>query len=217
MRTILVTACLWGTTSLGFAQLDSDTLTVTSSRTVTSVSDEVNVTVYVDANPNSTLDGILATLQPTGLAAANLVNVYPFGPYTEWTFRLIGPYSKLKDMLAPVLRFPTNSDLQVRYSVFPASVRPQSADACAWSALVSDAQAEAQRLAVAAGVRVGPILALSDTANVGGTPRVASYASFLLGTVTIYDPWTTPLTAAAYASPSVASNCTLTVQFKLLR
>ena len=218
MRTILMSACLFVAASHGFAQLDSDTVTVTAIRTPSGVVDEVYATVYVTTELNSTLDRVLAALQTTGITAANLATVYSFGPQTDWTFTLSGPYSKLKDTLAAVSRVPSTSNISVSYSVQAGS---PAASTCAWPALLSDAQAEAQRLAAAAGVNVGPILALSDER--AGIPQTVVSASglrfgdFTQTVIGVIGAFPLPRLPAFMPPIISAPNCALTVQFKLLR
>jgi len=92
---------------------------------------------------------------------------------------------------------------------------------CVWPALLSDAQAEAQRLAAAAGVTVGPIVALSDE-RAGITRTVVSASGLRFGDFGgviggVIGQFPLPR-LPAYIPPIIpAPNCALTVQFKFLR
>src|SRR6266496_5483547 len=96
--------------SVAFAQLDTDTFTITSLRTLNVVVDQVQVTVYVNSGIAATLDDVVSALQGTGITAANLSGAYTFPSIlqqprpTQWTFTLTGSISKLKDTLAALAR-----------------------------------------------------------------------------------------------------------------
>src|SRR6266536_1219540 len=151
--------------SVAFGQLDSDMITITSSRTQSIVVDQVQVTVNVNTGRDATLDDVVSALQGTEITAANLSGAYTFSSNfqqprpTQWTFTLTASISKLKDTLAALARAQNRSDIDLGY--YLNAVTTQSGP-CPWPSLVGDAQAQAQKLAAVAGVRVGPIVALSE-------------------------------------------------------
>lgn len=75
----------------------------------------------------------------------------------------------------------------------------QQAQTCSITGLIADATSQAQKLASAAGMNLGPILAMSSTAS---SAVNQTYSIFLVG---------------SYASGTTPQNCTLTVKFGLTR
>jgi len=205
-----------------FAQLDDNTVTVTASRQLPNLQpDQAVIGVDVAADPGAVLDDVLAALNGSGITAANLSSVepYPGGPSTVWSFTLTVSLAKMSATLATLQRVINASPLPAAYSVLFTEVSPelQATQQCPYPALVSDAQAQAQKLASAVGLSVGPILTLSDsgqTAVAGtifgstifvsgnGIPVSSSQLSFLLPSTGQSLPPTVP--------------CTMTVQLQLL-
>jgi hypothetical protein len=72
---ILVLATIFA--SCVFAQLDSNTITISASRAIYVQPDEIAIGVYVDTGPDVTLDQVLAVLQPAGITSGNFSSVYP--------------------------------------------------------------------------------------------------------------------------------------------
>jgi Protein of unknown function (DUF541) len=190
-----------------WAQLDDNTLTVTASRQLAATlqPDQAVFVVYVNAPTNASLDDVLAALPGAGISAANLANAFTNletdNPSTWWAFVLTVPIDKLGSTIATLQSDVSTSTLQVRYSVSTqVSAALQATQQCPYTALVSDATAEAQKLAVAAGAAVGPILSVSDGSTIG-VPRLIAA---LLTTSTV-NPYIPP-----------APDCTMTVQFSLV-
>ena len=210
-----------------FGQLDDGTITITASRPVNAVPSDVRITVYVDMPPDTNIEQVAATVQPAGITAADLASVYNYAGYTEWIFNRtvsiaqMAGESKILDGIARDLAAKNVPNVALR-SYISSSSSPDPA-ACPLPALVSDARSQAQRMADVAGLRVGPILALSDRGTqsasviaildpLTGVPSSAVRsgdfsstagllsASFLLGQV--------PTATAPY--------CAISVQFQLL-
>src|SRR5258707_591751 len=84
---------------LAFAQLESNTLTITASRNVNVVADQVLFNVSLATNVSATLDDVIGQLAGTGITAADFSYVLSiFDPASSviWSFNLVTPFSKMK-------------------------------------------------------------------------------------------------------------------------
>jgi hypothetical protein len=227
--------------SAALAQLDDNTVTVTARRASMQPSDQVLIYVYVDSPPDSILDDVLAILQGSGVSASSFQNVSTSyqtvgspgeRPPLTWSFQESVAYPKLNTELSALVRIQKNSSSQktgfdVSFSLQSAQVsadlkNPQS---CPMPTLVSDAQAQAERVAAAVGMRVGAIVAISDE---GARATVASRLVFdpLTSVINpffgVVDPSfgligiPAPSFSLLTVQPTTAPSCSLTVQFKLL-
>jgi hypothetical protein len=216
MRIIRLFALLVAVQALALAQLDPDTLTINVTRNVLLQPDQVGINVFVNAPANSSLDDVLAALPGTGLTAANLISASASGlngqATTEWSFSLAVPLAKLKDALAALQNAKDNSTVDVTFfTTFELQTSPEllASQTCPYASLVSYAKTQAQKVAVAAGVNVGPIVGVSDSPG-GSVPTAIAYAvlaspfgvlsDFLLGS----------------PSPGRTASCSMSVQFKLV-
>ena len=210
-----------------FAQLDDGTLTIAVSRTINLQPDQAVLSLYLSTDITVTLDDAVNMLQSLGITAANLQSVNTALPYvggplpTQWYFSLPVALSSVGDTLGKVLALRQTiakngpgAGLNFGLQGTQVSAALQAANPCPMTALVGDAQAQAQKFAAAAGIKVGPIVALSDGSTSGavGIPTFAFRAgdfvgsnlgSFLLGV------------PVAYQSQAPAPACTMTVQFKI--
>lgn len=182
---ILAAPILWCMTAPG-QQLDSNSITVSANRNLGNVQpDQVLFGVYVNAAPTVGFADVLAAVQSLGVAAANFssVNTNQFSiitgvppnqpnvtPTVEWGFNLPVPLSKLKDTVTALTNAQksigqNNSGLTLSFRVQTTQVSPQlqQAQTCSIPDLFTDARAQAQKLADAAGLNLGPILAVSGT------------------------------------------------------
>jgi hypothetical protein len=221
-KSFLILACL-ACPFLISAQTDSNSITVTASRNPNLQADQIVFGVSVISGLNATFDDVLGALQGSGIALANFTGVttgpyYGIGvpqpasdpnpvtpaapaPTLQWSFILPVPLSKIKDTIGTLTTVQQNvakknNWLTVTFQVQGTQVSAQSqqSQACALSDLIADARAQAQKLADAAGMGVGVILAMSG-ATYGVTP------------ISVYSSWFSP------SGP----NCTLTVKFALQR
>jgi uncharacterized protein YggE len=196
-----------------FGQLESHTLTIAATRSINVQADQVVFGLSVNAAATTNLDQIVAALATLGITSANLTDVGtnfdPPGVLSNFTLAVsfssltatIGALTKLEETIAQ-----NNSGLALTFSVNGTQVSQQlqQSQTCSNSDLIADATAQAQKLAAAAGVTLGPILKLSNvplvpSALVGTiAERLGSFSDFLLG----YVP--SPVT------------CSLSVQFQLL-
>jgi len=163
--------------SVAFAQVDSNSITVTASRGNSSgPPDQAVFGVVVTSGVDTSLDDVIALLQGSGITAANLqaLSEYPTatgssGQTAEtlnWRFSFTAPLAKNKDTIAMLTNLQAtiakkNNGVTMSFSIqgTQASVQPQT---CSQSDLLTDARTQAQKLADGAGVSVGNILAMSS-------------------------------------------------------
>ncbi len=219
-----------------FGQPDPNAITITALRNLTATPDQVSFALTVVSSANSGLNEITASLQNAGIAGAIFTGVYTSQGYTpavgsqppavlQWLFQMTAPLARIKDTFglltaAQQAIAANNSGLSLTFSTQGLQTSPdaQKSVACPQTDLVSDARAQAQKVAAAAGVSVGPVLSMSGGNPVGvpiptnvisasraGDFTGASSGSFLLGVIS-----SAPLTSFGYT-------CSLAVQFQLLR
>lgn len=170
---------------------------ITSSRTITSVPDQVVISVTANTAVTAGLDDVTSLLAQAGFSAATFVSVYQYSygnpptPYLEWSFTETIPLSALAKALPPPSVPPsvvpvTPSTPSLSVSITGLSTSQQSQPACPQAALIADARAQAQALASAAGGSVGAIDGISAPVStetafyaiLSGLPAVGSFSSF---------------------------------------
>jgi uncharacterized protein YggE len=224
MRTIMV--AIWLAASLGAAQLDPNTVTVTAVRTLTVQPDQVVFLVNFLTAQDSGLDDVLAKLKGTGITAAQLAGVGSAefartngrsNPVSLWSFILPVSFDKMQDTMKALLQAQSAAGSQtggqaLTFSTAGVRISPeqQAAQQCPLPALVSDARRQADAMAAAAGMRTGAIVSVSDGSSVDGVtlladPTTALRADFLVGLVT-----------SSFSAGTPQPVCSLTIQFKLL-
>jgi hypothetical protein len=219
---ICATVCL--------AQLADNTVTVTVTRTVKLQPDQAALTITLTGPVTASLSDVVAALQPAGLTAEDLVSVRSFtdttGSQLSWQFSKALAFSDLKSALPTFGGGPVQTGNVSPFSLTwflqsQTSQAAQQAAVCPVPTLFADAQAQAQQIAAAAGVRIGGIVSMSQ----GGGPVIPA-AVFRSGDfsqgVFVYDPAGVPpaasLMSILYTTSAVAgAGCSLTVQFQLLR
>ena len=225
-----LTFLLLASASISFGQLDSNSVTIQASRGIDLKPDVATLGVSVASGLSTGLDEVVAALHGTGITSANLVGVGTIariplrGSTSEtslsWSFSLSVPFAALKNTVATLSALQGNlarqsGGLTLEFSVDGSDVSPQlrSAQTCPIPDLIADARSEAKKLTDAAGMGLGPILALADSQAAAShwfnTPSFgvlsfyangSGYAGFLLS-----QPVSTPV------------YCSLTVKFALLR
>jgi uncharacterized protein YggE len=209
-----------------FGQPGPNTITITATRTNAIQPDQVLIALNVQSSTTAGLDDITGALSTAGISDANFTQVYTFQSSTGlqiqttlvWSFTLTAPLSQLSATLTQLVAAQqtisgNHSGLTLSYSVEGIEISPQLAQSqpCSERALLADAQAQARKVAAAAGVSAGAILSMGQ--GVSGvavpTPAIAT-AAFLT-------------TGIGYASllrspvlPTPSPTCTLTVQFQLM-
>jgi hypothetical protein len=163
--------------SVAFAQVDSNSITVTASRgSSPGPPDQAVFGVVVTSGVDTSLDDVIALLQGSGISAANLqaLSEYPISNGSSgqpiqtlnWRFAFTAPLAKNKDTIATLTNLQAtmakkNNGVMMSFSIqgTQSSVQPQT---CSLSDLLTDARTQAQKLADGAGVSVGNILAMSS-------------------------------------------------------
>jgi len=164
------------------AQFSNNTVTVTASQNATAQPDEAVFSVTVGAGVDKSLDDAVAAVSGLGITAANLVAVNaasawfnvplgapvpPGSSNLAWTFQLTVPFSKLKDITAALTSLEksipqNNSGLSLSFALSGTRVSAQQAPACNLATLVSQARAQAQQIASAAGFSAHAIVGLTS-------------------------------------------------------
>ena len=215
MRTFFLAVLLLAAVPV-FAQLPSNTLTISATRNIVLQPDQLVFGLTVSSNKTTTLEQIVAALSGLGLTAANLTGVDNSTATTlQWNFTLAVPIATVTTAINSLVNLQqsigqNNSGLTLAFfgNGTQVSQKSQQSVSCSNTDLISDAQAQAQKLAAAAGMTLGPVTKLSNT-PASGTAQVA--ASFLSGVISV----------ASYSdfligTPSSPLTCTLVVQFQLL-
>jgi uncharacterized protein YggE len=173
------------------AQLDSNTITVTASRTTAPPPDQILFSVAVNSAVDATLDQIVGSLSGTGITSADLysVRVSTTGPATQiiplsasspailaWSFSTTVPLAKMQSTISHLNALASSigrnqSGLTLSFSVQAAQASDQSLP-CPAVALIADARAQAQRLVDGAQVSLGPIVEVADIGS-GSFPPIA--------------------------------------------
>ena len=207
--------------SLLFGQIDSDAVTIQASRPMYLPPDQVVFSVSVSAGPNTSLGQVVAALSNSGITAANLSTVAGGTDNQSplyWDFTLAAPLTKMKATIASLTALQqsivqNNSGMMLMFQVQGSQVSSDliQSQACSMKDLVSDARAQAQGVVAAAGLAIGPIIALSNLTSGAVSNQVLSPPTFAsrIGTSLLQILLTVPR-----SSPF---NCSLEVKFKLLR
>jgi hypothetical protein len=164
------------TAGLMFAQLDSDTITITATgQTPVLQPAELNVSLGVYAVRELGLEDVLKALAGVAVSERNLIGVsesrfigvcIPSGnncsPTKSWNFAFTTPLTKLNETMRALASIDAarQPGISIYYS-FSSDAAAAATD-CAYPTLISQAQRQAQNIAAAAGVRVGGIVAMSD-------------------------------------------------------
>ena len=208
--------------SLLFGQLDSNSITVTASQSGNLQPDQVLFAVYVTTPLTASLDDVLAAVKGAGITSANFSGVNSSAaaqlcsgtgtqqpPAEQWAFGLAVPFAQMKATVTSLTSLQqsivqANSGFTLSFSVQNAQVSTSllQSQSCNITGLIADATAQAQKLAAAAGLSLGSILAMSSNTSspvANNSVPVATIGSFSSGILT------TP------------QGCALTVKFTLTR
>ena len=192
---------------LACAQLTSNSVTVTASRSANLQPDQVVFQVVVDTPLDATRDDAVAALEGSGITLANFTGVSTVQTYVsqqtqmriQWAFSLPVAFSNMKSTIG-VLSAVQKSNAQknngtaISFGVSGTLVsqQVQQSQTCALADLLADARAQAQKLASAAGVTLGGVLAMSSATTA-----------------------TTDTTNQSFTSTAYLPVCTMTVKFAL--
>lgn len=153
-----------------FAQLENHTLSISASRSSYLQPDQVLFGLAVTSGASTSLDQVVAALSGLGITDASLTSEYYSNPTTLiWSFSYTAPLSSLTAAVGSITKLQqtiaqSNSGLTLTFTVEGTQVSQQlrQAQACSNSDLIADATAQAQKLATAAGLSLGPILRFSN-------------------------------------------------------
>ncbi len=164
--------------SAGWAQLQTNAILITASRTLNVAPDQAIFDIQVSSGYGASLSDIVNILSPAGVTASDFASLTPLflyavGPnstgtnYTlSWGFTLTVPLSQapgtLNQLTSLATKTNTTNPLSVSFSLIGTSTSQAAQAACPINDLVADATAQAQTLADAANLRLGPILAVSN-------------------------------------------------------
>jgi uncharacterized protein YggE len=214
MRKIFLAGLFLLIPALLLGQLESDTLNITASRQMSVQPDQALYYVTVVASPSKGLDDVLAAVQSLGITAANFNGLNTLNDGTlEWSFNLPVALAKIQTTVASLVALQqsmagSNNGMTLTFYNGSLQVSPALAatETCPVTDLVSDARAQAQKLADAAGVSVGPLLSI-DTSGYTVSSTVPVYAGV------------TSLTGilAILSTPAPPVTCSAVVKFRLLR
>ena len=207
-----------------FGQNDDHTLTLTVTRNVTATPDQVVFDIAASAPPDKTLTDVVGLLTGTGITAPDLSYVTGVGvEVATWNFALSSPFSKMKETIATLAataqRIASQKAASMKFLVSSQRTSAEAQEAaCPLTTLLSDARREADRVATAAGVRLGRIVGLSKVP--GTTTSVFAVLTATSRNAILYDPNTT-LLGAVIGVPQVSvspppTSCSMVVQFALL-
>lgn len=215
MRKFLI-AVLMVVPPLAFGQLDSYSVTITASRNVTQQPDQVIFEVSVTTSGMAGLDDVVAVLQGSGITAADFTGINSqllMPANTAWAFRSFVAFSKMTAMLTSLSNAQRNIAKTKRgwsltFYIAGTRVSPevQAANPCSIPDLMSDARAQAQKLASAAGFQVGSVWSMSEGGEVfqpATAFRIAAISPVLSG-------------IPSFSSPPSAEPCSIVVKFKLI-
>jgi uncharacterized protein YggE len=204
-----LSALLFLTTVSAFAQLDDNTITITATRQVTLQPDQIVFSVSVLAPQAAGLNDVLALLPGTGITGANLGEVYSNSPNAlQWYFTLANSFSEASATVKLLTQLESQSKGAVSFYVrgMQVSQALQQSQPCSQAALVADGRNQAQMLASAAGLTVGPVLAVSDGSGIRSAMPTAVRGYVFAGT--FVSLISTPL-------PTTPTTCTAVVKFQL--
>jgi uncharacterized protein YggE len=170
---LLCAAAAWG-------QLQTNAIIVSASRTLNSVPDQAAFSVQVYSAYGATLSDVVNAVSSIGITSGNLTgavfsfrgdlptrSVLPPNTNLEWDFNLTVPLSNVGSTIAALtaLQAKTNNGLSVSFSLQGIGTSAAGQPACVIADLVADATVQAQQLADAANLRLGPVLAVSDQSS----------------------------------------------------
>ena len=203
MRSLWLGILLAAVESLAFAQLDSNTLTVSVSQSFALQPDQVVFGISVTTPASTGLDEVVASLKNAAVNFSSVTLSRDHATTLTWFFTLAVPFSKLASTAAQL------TTQKVEFTV--QSSQAQQVPPCSAPTLMAAARAQAKKLADAADLVVGDVLTLSS-----GNPSIPTLrtsiptAAFRLDAI--------PSVAQFFPiQPAVSANCTLVVKFKLLR
>ena len=167
-------------TALAAAQPSPNTLTVTATRTVSVQPDQVVFGVSVTSPLTTSQGDVISALQGSGITAANFSSIYSSQTVNgtqlvsvlQWNFTITVPIANLKPTIdtftgLQLALSKAKNGLSLSFNVqgMQASAQAQQSQACSLSGLISDARAQALKIANAASATLGNIVGLSNAVS----------------------------------------------------
>ena len=165
MRTLWLVILLAIGESLGFGQLDSDTLTVSVFQSFIPPPDQVVFSASVNTGVNTGLDEVIAQLKSSGITSAIFSGLYSDvdPPALHWFFTVLVPFSEMQATIARL----TGPNLAFDMRGAQVSQQLREVQPCSMSSLMASAQGRAKKMADAVELVVGQVLELSDENGFG--------------------------------------------------
>lgn len=221
MRILWLGVAFFFAHTLAFGQLESDTVTISASRTVNLPPDQVVFGVQVDSGLDIGLEPVVTALQVSGITAAKFSGVRVEGSTLNWSFTFPVAFSKMKDAMASLTTLQQTimkAGLLLTLYVQGIQTSPElRSQPCSLPDLVADARARAQKLAGATGLFVGPVVALSNASPAVTAGRIAPPAPALIRGVDAIGLTVSGLLLGIPGRAPSPTVCSLVVKFKLLR
>ncbi len=202
---LLGAAFAWG-------QLESNTISVTASRSYNLQPDEVVFRLVVQSDTAPALDGLRGLQFESG------------APGLPWVYTVAVPLTDTANTIRQLNAL--SKTLNLNYSAQETRASPQALAArnCLDSDLIADARVQAQKMAAAAQLTLGPIGALSKAPSLPAFVNTPAYAArsgdFAVGSIATGGFAGFLLGGFIAAQPSLAPavvSCSLTVKFALVR
>lgn len=190
--------CALALPALLFGQTDSNSITVTASKSSNLQPDQVVFSVDITSGLNTSLDDVLAALAGTGITQANLQGVstasqwFQLGtaqltPTVDWSFIFPVAWSKMKDTITALNNLQksigkNDSGLTMSFGVQGPQISShlRLMQTCSAADLLADARAQAQKLADAAALMLGGVLGMSTSISSDpGIPLLYAYYGYV--------------------------------------
>ncbi len=188
--------------ALLLAQLNNNTVTATASQSTATAPDQATLSITVSAGASATLEQIVNALSGVGVTAANLKYVFGLGDFqsnVQWTFQLTVPLAQLESTTAALAALgkslsQNSSGFTLSFNVSGTQFSGQASSNCNFAALLSQARAQAQQIAGAAGLQTGGVTGLS-----AATAACSLTATFAIQTL-LAQPGPNTITVSASGS-----------------
>src|ERR1700730_9813383 len=86
-----------------FAQIESHTLAISATRSITPQPDQVLFGLSISSAANTSLDQVVGALSSSGITNANLTGIGNLVPF-QWGFTLVAPLSNLSATIGSLIK-----------------------------------------------------------------------------------------------------------------
>jgi hypothetical protein len=190
--------------------------TIVAAETNALAVDQATIVMTIDSTPTASLDDVTGALQGAGVSGASFsgVSTGPLilgpGPGLNWSFSLVVPLSKLNSTLTQLTRaqqtlVQQSPGLVLAFNVSGLSSSQAQQPSCPDATLVAEALTQAQQVATAATLALGPVLSMATGQNLSAAVESGEFYS------------STGLAAFTSGLPfSSVSVCLVKVRYQLL-